>query len=168
MPTMSAASATVKPRTHDYETQLKWTGARDVGTKDYAAYGRDYTIAIAGKPDLDGSADPMFRGAPDRHNPEDLFVAALSGCHMLAYLALCARAGVCVVAYSDRATGTLTFDAQGGGRFDSVTLRPTVVVADAGDAARALALHDAAHQRCFIASSSSATVRHEAVVEVAR
>ena len=146
-----------------YEAHLEWAGG-GAGTASYAGYSRDHRISFAGKPDLAGSADPSFRGAADRHNPEDLFLAALSACHMLAYLALCARSGVRVVEYSDRATGTLVLKPGGGGRFESVTLRPTVVVADAADSERALALHDAAHQRCFIASSVSVPVQHEAVV----
>lgn len=163
----SAPGVASIPRAHEYETRLEWTGAEATGTTDYAAYGRDYRVSVPGKPDLEGSADPMFRGSPDRYNPEDLFVAALSACHMLAYLALCARAGVGIVGYSDHATGTLSFDGQGGGRFESVTLRPVCMVADAADAARALALHDTAHQRCFIAGSATTVVRHQAVVEVA-
>lgn len=147
-----------------YEAHLEWTGGGNGGTESYNGYSRDHRIRFDGKPDLAGSADPAFRGAPDRHNPEDLFVAALSACHMLAYLALCARSGVRVVEYTDHATGTLVVEPGGGGRFESVTLRPTVGVADAEDSERALALHDAAHERCFIASSASIPVQHQAVV----
>lgn len=164
---MSAATPTAsRIRTHEYRTRVEWSGSGEDGTASYSAYSRDYRISIDGKPDLEGSADPIFRGAPDRYNPEDLFLGAVSACHMLAYLALCAREGVRVVGYSDSATGTLVYGAQGG-RFESVTLRPLVVVADAAHAARALALHHAAHERCFIAASTTATVLHEAVVEVA-
>jgi organic hydroperoxide reductase OsmC/OhrA len=148
-----------------YDAHLEWIGGGD-GTASYTGYSRDYRIGFDGKPDLAGSADPAFRGAADRHNPEDLFVAALSACHMLAYLALCARAGVRVVEYTDHATGTLILTAGGGGHFESVTLRPEVVVADAADGERALTLHETAHQRCFIAGSASVPVRHEAVVRV--
>lgn len=160
-------TATTRPRAHDYETELRWTGSRGVGTASYTSYDRDYRISVAGKPDLEGSSDAMFRGTAERYNPEDLLVAALSACHMLAYLALCARAGVRVVDYTDRASGTLVFDAQGGGRFESVTLRPMVTIADPAHADSALALHHTAHDRCFIASSCSVPVRHEPVLRVA-
>lgn len=165
---MSAATPTTsRSRTHEYRTRVEWSGSNDDGTSSYSTYSRDYRVSIDGKPDLEGSADPIFRGASDRYNPEDLFLAAVSACHMLAYLALCAREGVRVVAYSDSATGTLVYGAQGG-RFETVTLRPSVVVADAADAARALALHETAHERCFIAASSTATILHEAAVEARR
>ena len=47
--------------------------------------------------ELRGSADPGFLGDPDLHNPEDLLLIALSSCHMLTYLALCARQRLRVV-----------------------------------------------------------------------
>ena len=53
------------------------------------------------------SADPAFLGNPARHNPEDLLVAAISSCHMLWYLHLCAEAGIIVRAYEDRPSGRL-------------------------------------------------------------
>jgi organic hydroperoxide reductase OsmC/OhrA len=39
----------------------------------------------------------VFRGERNKHNPEDLLLAALSSCHMLSYLALCARNKVSVL-----------------------------------------------------------------------
>lgn len=85
---------------------------------------------------------------------------------MLAYLALCARNGVRVVAYEDAASGTLAFD-EDGGRFTEVVLAPKVTVAPDADRALALRLHATAHERCFIARSCSVPVRHQATVTVA-
>lgn len=145
---------------HDYAARLVWEGNRGSGTADYRAYGREYRVEFAGKPDLAGSADPMFRGDPERLNPEDLFVAALSACHLLTYLALCARSGIRVVAYEDDARGTLALDTAGGGRFESVTLRPRVTIA-AGDRELAAALHEKAHGLCFVAASVAIPVTVE-------
>ena len=152
-------------RTHGYEARLTWTGAARGGTTSYDAYSREHVVEIAGKPPLRGSADPLFRGDPALHNPEDLLVAALSACHLLSYLALAARAGLHVVAYEDDARGTMEF-AGGGGRFTEVVLRPRVTVAAGADEALALRLHDTAHAQCFIASSVSFPVRHEPEVVV--
>src|SRR5690606_14624245 len=104
---LQQGEAMTQGRTHDYHATIRWTGNLGTGTATYAAYGRDYRISVPGKPDLDGSADARFRGDATRHNPEDLLVAALSACHMLAYLALCARLGVKVTGYIDEASGTL-------------------------------------------------------------
>jgi organic hydroperoxide reductase OsmC/OhrA len=152
---------------HHYRAQLTWEGNRGDGTATYAGYGREYRIAIEGKPELQGSADPAFRGEADRHNPEDLFLAAISSCHMLSYLALCAKYGIRVVAYEDAATGTMREDGKGGGRFEEVVLHPIVTIDDAGQTDRAQQLHERAHETCFIANSCSVPIRHQAEIRIA-
>jgi organic hydroperoxide reductase OsmC/OhrA len=87
------------------------------------------------------------------HNPEDHFLAAIAGCHMLSYLALCARRGIRVLAYEDDAHGLLQLRRDGGGAFEQVTLSPRVVVADAEHVTLATGLHDLAAELCFIAGS---------------
>jgi len=150
---------------HAYAVHLAWTGARHGPTKDYAGYSRAYELAVAGKPPLAGSADPLFRGDPAVHNPEDLLVGALAGCHMLTYLALCVRAKIVVTAYEDAASGTMVLEG-GGGHFTEVVLRPRVTVAAGSDVAKARALHATAHHDCFIAASVNFPVRHEPDVVV--
>jgi organic hydroperoxide reductase OsmC/OhrA len=147
-------------RSHDYRSHIVWDGNLGDGTASYATYGRQYRVVVAGKPDLNGSANPVFRGDAGKHDPEDLFLAAIAACHMLSYLALCAREGIRVVAYEDDASGTLVLDASGGGRFEQVTLRPAVTIAD-GDSERAAQLHHKAHEQCFIANSCSVPIRVE-------
>ena len=56
--------------------------------------------------------------------------------------------------------------ADGSGRFQSVVLRPKVTVASGSDLAKARALHDIAHQKCFIANSVNFPVHHEAQISV--
>jgi organic hydroperoxide reductase OsmC/OhrA len=147
---------------HHYAARLVWTGAERGSTKDYRSYSREYRVEIEGKPPLTGSADPTFLGDASKHNPEDLLVASLSACHMLTYLAECARAGIEVVAYEDRASGKMAFKDRKM-RFVEVTLAPEVTIA-AGDLAQAEALHANAHDGCFIASSVNFPVLHTATV----
>ncbi|MGQ0813862.1 MAG: OsmC family protein [Gemmatimonadota bacterium] len=149
---------------HNYATRLEWTGNTGSGTSTYAGYSRNFTVQISGRPDLLGSADAHFRGDAARHNPEDLFIAAISSCHMLAYLALCARAGVTVVSYEDQASGILLTERDGSGRFQQVTLRPAVAISAESDAALGHALHEQAHQQCFIANSCSVAISNEPVI----
>lgn len=151
---------------HEYSSRLIWDGNSGEGTASYAGYGRQYHIDIEGKPNIAGSADPAFRGDAAKLNPEDLFVASLSSCHMLSYLALCSLKGVRVVAYEDDAKGTTTVDADGGGRFVEVVLYPKVTIADRERVALALELHDLAHSQCFIANSCSIPIRHSPTVQV--
>ena len=138
---------------HDYKARLVWDGNLGEGTSTYTGYGRKYRVQFDGKPDLTGSADPIFRGDANVYNPEDLFVASLSSCHLLSYLALCARSKINVIAYEDDAIGTMVLRPDGGGKFETVTLRPKVTIAKGGDAAKARDLHKRAHETCYIANS---------------
>jgi organic hydroperoxide reductase OsmC/OhrA len=150
---------------HHYAITVTWTGDRGTGTSHYRAYARDHQISAEGKgaPVL-GSADPVFRGDPSRYNPEELLVASLSSCHMLAYLHLCADAGIVVTAYHDAATGAMVEHKDGSGEFTAVMLRPQVTITDPVRLADATALHAQAHQLCFIARSVRFPVHHEPVV----
>jgi organic hydroperoxide reductase OsmC/OhrA len=152
-------------REHHYRLGLRWTGNTGAGTATYGGYRRDHDLIADGKPPILATADPVFRGDPSRWNPEELLVAALSSCHQLSYLSLCARAGISIVSYEDEAEGTMV-EVGDGGSFTSVTLRPRVVVAAGTDLARAEALHHTAHEQCFIASSVTCPVGCEAIVEV--
>ena len=111
---------------HTYDVSVVWTGNRGPGTTAYDAYERDHDVTAPGRPPIRGSSDPAFRGDPERWNPEQLLVAALSQCHMLWYLHLAARSGVVVTAYEDDAHGVMVTDESGGGRFERVVLSPRV------------------------------------------
>jgi organic hydroperoxide reductase OsmC/OhrA len=111
-----------------------------------------------------GSSDPAFRGEAARWNPELELLAALSQCHLLSYLHVCATAGVVVTGYVDDAEGTMAEDSDGGGRFTEAVLRPRVTVATADMIESATALHEEASAKCFIANSVNFPVRHEPTV----
>jgi organic hydroperoxide reductase OsmC/OhrA len=147
---------------HHFAARLVWTGAAAGPTRTYQNYVRAWQAEVAGKPPLEGSADPVFRGDPARYNPEDLLVVALASCHMLSYLALCARAGIEVAAYEDEASGTMAIK-DGRMRFTEVTLAPRVAIA-AGDLEWAMALHAQAHADCFIANSVNFPVHNRPTV----
>ena len=151
---------------HEYRVDLTWTGNRGTGTSGYRDYRRDVTIEVDGKPALAASSDKPFRGDPQRWNPEDLLVAALSECHLLSYLHACVTAGVVVTSYRDEATGIMREDGRGSGAFAEVTLHPQVTVADASMIETAQRAHEQAHEWCFIANSVNFPVLHEATVTV--
>ena len=147
-------------KTHLFHARIIWSGAAAGPTRSYETYSREYKVEIAGKPILKGSADPAFLGDAKLHNPEDLLVVSLSTCHMLSYLALCARVGLPVMAYEDEAEGTMAIKDRRL-RFIEVVLRPKIVIAGGADLAQAKALHATAHDECFIANSVNFPVRHE-------
>ena len=154
---------TPNPDRHDFRARLVWTGAVRGGTTDYESYSREYRVDIEGKPSIRGTAAPAFRGDAALHNPEDLLVAALSACHFLSYIALCARARINVIAYEDDAVGTMD-KVDRVVRFTEVTLRPKVTIAPGSDPEKARELHARAHAICFIANSVNFPVKNEPTI----
>ena len=146
-------------KTHSYRTTVRWTGNQGSGTSAYRAYSRNHEIVANGKPVIFASSDPAFHGDPGRHNPEDLLVASVSGCHMLWYLHLCAVNKVVVLEYEDNAAGTMEETDNGGGHFVEVTLQPIITITAQSNLDTARRLHHDAHEKCFIASSVNFPVR---------
>ena len=151
-------------REHRYKVTIVWTGNEGEGTATYRGYSRAHQILAEGKPTIEGSSDPSFRGDATRWNPEDLLVASLSACHKLWYLGLCAQAGIVVTAYEDEAEGIMVEEPGGAGQFASVTLRPRVRIAAEDGLRAARNLHERAHEMCFIARSVNFPVTCEPVV----
>ena len=83
-------------KTHNYQATIEWTGNLGKGTSSYDQYERSHSIHIAGKAIIESSSDPTFRGDSTRHNPEEMFLASLSSCHMLWFLHICSEEGVIV------------------------------------------------------------------------
>ena len=147
---------------HHYATKISWTGNKGSGSIAAREYERSHLISIAGKQDILASSDVPFRGDGSKHNPEDFLVSALSSCHMLWYLHLCADAGVIVTAYEDAANGLMEEKPEGGGNFVEVILHPLITVKNKSMIEKAASLHAAANKKCFIANSCNFPVRHEA------
>ncbi len=129
-------------------------------------YSRAHAVRFDGGAEVPASASPHIVPAPFSDaagvDPEEMFVASLSSCHMLWFLDFARRAKVTVRAYEDRAEGTLAKDASGRLVMTRVVLRPRIV-SDA-DAATLEEIHHKAHEACFIANS----VTTEVVVEPSR
>jgi len=146
---------------HHYTLTVKWTGNKGTGTNHYAKYDRSHTLSVAGKEDILCSSDPAFRGDKTKHNPEDLFLASVSECHMLWYLHLCADAGVVVVDYTDNPTGIMVEASdEGRGRFVEITLNPLTIVTDESMIAKANELHEKAREMCFVSNSCNFPIHH--------
>ncbi|MFD2933119.1 OsmC family protein [Spirosoma flavum] len=146
---------------HHYALTIKWNGNLGEGTNSYRSYERSHVISAENKPEIIASSDPAFRGDKTKYNPEELLVASLSSCHMLSYLHLCAEAGVTVIEYTDKATGTMVQTPDGGGHFSEVTLYPVVIVTEPAMVNKANGLHHQANKLCFIANSCNFPVHHQ-------
>lgn len=153
-------------KNHIYTLQLDWTGNRGLGTKNYKAFERSYSIQIENKPTILGSSDPAFLGDPTKLNPEELFLASISSCHMLWYLHLCAVNGVTITDYKDLPIGRMLEKKDGSGMFTDVILKISITILEIEKVELAKSLHEQANQYCFIANSLNFKVRHECIVTV--
>lgn len=147
--------------THRYTIDLRWTGNLGTGTSGYADYARAHELGAPGRPVIPGSSDVVFRGDAARYNPEELLVGALSACHLLWFLHLCADAGVILEAYEDSPEGTMEEVPGEGGQFTSAVLRPRCTVRGEVSPDRIRQLHERAHALCYIARSCNFPVRVE-------
>ena len=122
----------------------------------YDSYNRKHEMVFkGGAVRLPASSAPAFLGDADLVDPEEAYVAALSSCHMLTFLAICARKRLTVDAYEDEATGMLEKGDNGRLWVARVTLSPKVSFAPgaAVDAATLKDIHHKSHEQCFIANS---------------
>ncbi len=147
----------------EYSARILWSRGDQPFTD--RRYSRGHRLCFDGGLELAGSASPQVVPPPYSDaaavDPEELFVAALSSCHMLWFLDLACRAGWCVDTYDDDARGTLAPNAQGRLAMTRVVLRPAVRFTGARqpDSAQVAHLHEAAHDACFIANSVRTELR---------
>jgi organic hydroperoxide reductase OsmC/OhrA len=148
-----------------FRSHLEWTGAAHGATRDVNSFSRDLEVSFESGIRVALSAAPAFKGDPSRLNPEQLFVASLSSCQALTYLALAAGSGVAVLAYSDDAEGRLAL-ADGRLRLSLVTLRPRIVLDAGTNESLARDLIEKAHQQCFVANSVTSRVTIEPTFQI--
>jgi organic hydroperoxide reductase OsmC/OhrA len=112
---------------------------------------------------------PVPYSDPSAVDPEEAFVAALSSCHMLWFLAIAARSGFCVQAYRDDAVGVMEKNSAGKLSMTHVNLKPHAVFTAAkvpSDAA-VREMHEQAHRECYLASSVTTLVTAEPTFAIA-
>lgn len=141
----SDADATDETTTH--HATVTWKGDK----QDLRAH----EIRLANQT-LAGSCASEWGGDPEKADPEELFVASLSACHMLWFLDFARRGRLRVVSYEDRPEGTM--DAHS---FASITLRPRAMFDTDTPAEVIEGLHERAHEACFIANSVVCPVKVE-------
>jgi organic hydroperoxide reductase OsmC/OhrA len=120
--------------------------------------GRRIMISAEGKPDLEISSPPEFKGDHGIWTPEDLFVTALNVCIMETFLAFAEQKGLGLAAYSSSAEALLEFK-DGKYRFTEITVRPQVAVKSQQDVERARPIMENAHANCFVSNSITTSVR---------
>lgn len=138
--------------------QLHWH--RTTPDMTPGAYSAEHTVQYTNSIDLLADAAPDWGGDPANTNPEQALAAALSSCHMMTFLALCAKAGWPVASYHDYAEAHLGKNPQGQMSVTRIDLHP-VVRFDTGFAvteAEMDEMQDRAHRYCFIANTLADSV----------
>ena len=109
------------------------------------------------------SANPAYLGNPKLVDPEEAFVASLSSCHMLTFLAIAAKKKFVLDEYIDDAVGHMEKNAEGRLAITRVTLHQQLKFSgDKQPTAQEIEeMNHAAHEQCFIANS----VKTEVTVE---
>jgi organic hydroperoxide reductase OsmC/OhrA len=149
---------------HEYRATVTWKRESGATFTDQR-YSRGHTWAFDGGITVPGSSSPHSVKLPysvaEAVDPEEAFVAALSSCHMLTFLALASNKGFVVDSYEDSAIGHLEKNAGGKLAITRVELHPKIIYGGAKQPTPADLewLHDKAHRECFIANSVTTEVR---------
>ena len=143
----------------EHKAKIVW--ARNGADFGYKTYPRDHVWRFDNGVEIAGSAAAAYLGNPQRIDPESAFVAALSSCHMLTFLALASNKGFIVDSYEDAAVGHLEKNASGKLAVTRVELHPKIVYSGAKQPNNSDLewLHDKAHRECFIANSVTTEVK---------
>jgi organic hydroperoxide reductase OsmC/OhrA len=137
----------------EHKAKIVWQ--RNGADFGYKTYPRDHVWRFEGGVEVPASAAPAYLGNPKLVDPEGAFVAALSSCHMLTFLALASNKGFIVDSYEDNAVGHLDKNANGKMAITRVELHPRIIYGGAKQPTQADLdwLHEKAHRECFIANS---------------
>ena len=142
----------------EYKVTLKWE--RGGAEFSYQKYPRDHTWSFDGGHTVTATAAPAYLGDPAHVNPEEAFVASLSSCHMLTFLAIACKQKFVLDSYEDKAVGHLEKNADGKLAITRVELRPRITWGDdRKPSAEELNKMHHAHENCFIANSVKTEVR---------
>ncbi len=137
--------------------------AFDFTTTTFWTAGLKGVLRSEGKPSLDVSSPPEFKGMPGVWSPEELFVASINACLMETFLASVARTQIVLKAYESGARGSLEY-LEGVYRFSKILLTPRIVVGPGASTNEVSRLIHEAHLKCFITRSVTTDV--EVVPEI--
>jgi len=145
----------------EHRARIDWN--RETDSFAYDDYNRAHEWLFESGQKVRASASPRFLGTDDRVDPEEAFVASLSACHMLTFLAICARKRIAVDRYEDDAVGFLEQNEDNRLAIGRVVLRPRITFANGAtpDAKTLSRIHDMSHAECFLANSVHTTITVE-------
>src|SRR6478672_2397372 len=95
----------------EHTVTVEWK--RETPDFAYETYNRDHDWTFDAGITVRASATPAYQGNASCVDPEEAFVASLSSCHMLTFLAVAAKRRFVVDDNRDEAVGVLEKDADG-------------------------------------------------------
>ncbi len=120
--------------------------------------GRRGTISSPGKPELEVSSPPEFKGEAGIWTPEDMFVASVNACTLMTFAAYARHKGLGLVSYECAGEGVLEY-VEGKYRFTEIILHPHIVVKTPQDVEPARKILEDAHQSCLVTNSITTEVK---------
>ncbi|MCW8330142.1 OsmC family protein [Photobacterium sp. SDRW27] len=147
---------------------VRWKRKEGEGFNDNK-YSREHLWEFDGGIVVPASPSPLVVPAPlsveENVDPEEAFIASLSSCHMLTFLAIAAKRRYIIESYIDSAVGTLAKNENGKMAITEVVLRPNIVFSGerlpSNEQLRKM--HHLSHENCFIANSVNTRVITEIV-----
>lgn len=152
-----------------FEARLEWqrNGQNFLDQK----YSRAHEWIFDGGLRVPASSSPLSVPLPmsnaDNVDPEEALIAAAASCHMLFFLSIAAKRGHTVESYSDYAVGLLEKDARGRMSMTNITLRPAIVFGGTAwpSEEEIAAIHQEAHEKCYVANSLKTQITIEPAIE---
>lgn len=142
----------------DHRATVEWK--RETDSFAYEDYNREHAWTFGSGTRVEASAASQFLGNAECVDPEEAFVASVSSCHMLTFLAICARKRLIVDRYRDEAVGYLEKNGQGKLAVTRIELSPEISFAGPGPDPEVLEkIHHLSHDECFIANSVVTDIR---------
>ncbi len=151
----------------EYVAQVSWSRGSEELFID-SKYSRGHEWKFDGGISVPASASPHVVPLPysveKNVDPEEAFVASLSSCHMLGFLAIAAKRRYIIDEYIDHAVGVMEEDQDGSISITKVTLKPKIVFTGERQPSKEMLekMHHQSHQHCFIANS----VKTEVITEI--
>ena len=146
----------------EFVATIHWERGKQAFTDD--KYSRAHEWRFDGGMIVPASASPDIVPLPmsvaENVDPEEAFVASLSSCHMLFFLAIAAGSGYVIDEYTDNAVGHMEENAAGKTVITKVILRPKANYSGdrIPDRSKIEKMHHRAHELCFIANSVKSEV----------
>ena len=136
-----------------HSVTLTWN--RDGQEFGYKEYSRDHDLDFGHGVHMRASAAAEYLGTAEIPDPEQAFVASLSSCHMLTFLAFASLQKLTLESYTDKAVGYLEKGDSGKPVLSRIELHPVTVWSEGITVSpeQLEELHHKAHEECFLANS---------------